>query len=76
MLTAPRDFVSTYWPNPGTPGSKVRNMYDRIVLAENSQAGRTSEPAATAAPAEKPAEKPAEAKQAEAAETNGQTATA
>ena len=33
-----RDFVSTYWPNPDTPGSKVRNMYDRIAAADTSAA--------------------------------------
>ena len=29
-----RDFVSSHWPNPDTPGGQVRSMYERIAAAE------------------------------------------
>lgn len=35
-----RDFVASYWPNPGTPGSQVRSMYDRLAAAENALLGK------------------------------------
>ena len=35
-LTHGREFVATYWPQSGTPGNKVRNMFDRIKAAEDA----------------------------------------
>ena len=28
--------MSTYWPNPGTQGSQVQSMYDRLTTAAQS----------------------------------------
>ena len=33
-----RDFVADYWPNAGTPGSNIRNMYDRIANSASAVA--------------------------------------
>lgn len=33
---SPRDFVSTYWPNPGTLGAQVRSMYDRLAAIDSA----------------------------------------
>ena len=40
LIGAYRDFVASYWPNPGTPGSQVRSMYDRLAAAENALLGK------------------------------------
>ena len=29
-----REFVAGYWPNHGTPGKQLKDMYDRIRAAE------------------------------------------
>ena len=45
-----RNFVATYWPNPGTEGGRVRSMYDRIAAAtEGAQAGKDGSPSSSAA---------------------------
>ena len=36
MSNRDRDFVTTYWPTPGTPGFKIMNMYDRIRATEQN----------------------------------------
>ena len=33
-----RNFVADYWPNAGTPGSNIRNMYDRIANSASAAA--------------------------------------
>ena len=38
-----RDFVTKYWPTPGTPGFKIMNMYERIRATEQRQKEETSE---------------------------------
>ena len=40
LICRHRDFVASYWPNPGTPGSQVRSMYDRLAAAENALLGK------------------------------------
>ncbi|KAI9819916.1 MAG: hypothetical protein M1827_006486 [Pycnora praestabilis] len=31
------DYISTYWPNPNTPGSSVKSMYEKLTAAEASK---------------------------------------
>ena len=33
-----RNFVADYWPNAGTPGSQIKNMYDRIANSASASA--------------------------------------
>lgn len=33
-----RDFIADYWPNRGTAGSKVRDMYRRLIESASSPA--------------------------------------
>ncbi len=33
-----RDFVADHWPNAGTPGSNIKNMYDRIANSASAVA--------------------------------------
>ena len=33
-----RNFVADYWPNAGTPGSNIKNMYDRIANSASASA--------------------------------------
>ena len=40
LIASCRDFVASYWPNPGTPGSQVRSMYDRLAAAESALLGK------------------------------------
>ena len=52
-LTNPfgRNFVADYWPNAGTPGSNIKNMYDRIANSASASALPTQqEPTAKAEP--------------------------
>lgn len=37
-----RDFVSSYWPNPGTKGSQVKSMYDRLAAIDTGPSGKES----------------------------------
>lgn len=39
-----RDFVATYWPNPGTPGSQVKSMYERLAAADDVLLGKDGPP--------------------------------
>ena len=38
LTSFPREFVADYWPNAGTPGSNIRNMYDRIANSASAAA--------------------------------------
>lgn len=33
-----REYVSSYWPNPGTKGSQVQSMYDRLAAIDSGSA--------------------------------------
>jgi hypothetical protein len=33
MLTEPRDYTATYWPNKGIRGSELQKIHDKIVIA-------------------------------------------
>ncbi len=35
-----RNFVALYWPNPGTPGSQVKSMYERLAAADDVLLGK------------------------------------
>ena len=35
---SPRDLVAEFWPNAGTPGSNIKNMYDRIANSVSAAA--------------------------------------
>lgn len=35
-----RNFVARYWPNPGTPGSQVKSMYERLAAADDVLLGK------------------------------------
>ena len=37
----PRDFVADYWPNAGTPGSNISDMYNRIANSASAAAQPT-----------------------------------
>lgn len=39
-LTNFREHVSSYWPNPGTKGSQVQSMYDRLAAIDTGSAGK------------------------------------
>lgn len=41
-----RDYVSTYWPNPGTGGPQIRGMYNRLVATDDAPSGKDGSPAA------------------------------
>lgn len=40
ILTNFREHVSSYWPNPGTKGSQVQSMYDRLAAIDTGSAGK------------------------------------
>ncbi|MCJ1312883.1 hypothetical protein MMC25_006559 [Agyrium rufum] len=44
------DFVSTYWPNAGTPGTKIRSMYARLIAPEENGAASTPAPVIASTP--------------------------
>lgn len=35
-----RNFVALYWPNPGTPGSQLKSMYERLAAADDVLLGK------------------------------------